>query len=65
MSDYIQLKNSNRLKIKMSGSNNFKKSQPVDSYLLFLIDKTNVSYIILNDIVSKSRILEYFDTKKT
>ena len=64
-SDYTKFKNSNRLEIKMVGTSQFKKSQPVDSYLLFLIDKTNVSCVILNGIASKSRILEYFDIKKS
>ena len=64
-SDYVKLKNSNRLELVRLDANKFKKSQPVDSYLLFLIDKTNVACVILNGITSKSRILEYFDMKKT
>ena len=64
-SDYIKFKNSNSLEIKMFGASKFKKSQPVDSYLLFLIDKTKVSCIILNGIASNSRIFEYFDKSKT
>ncbi len=64
-SDYIKFKNSNRLESEMFGASKFKKSQPVDSYLLFLIDKTKVSCVLLNGIASKSRILEYFDITKT
>ena len=64
-SDYIKYKNSNRLESMTFGTNKFKKSQPLDSYLLSLIDKTKVSCVILNGIASKSGILEYFDISKT
>jgi aspartokinase-like uncharacterized kinase len=64
-SDYITFKNSKRLESTTFVTSKFKKSQPVDSYLLCLIDKTNVSCVILNGIASKTGILEYFGTKKT
>jgi len=64
-SDYLKYKNSNRLESMTFGTNKFKKSQPLDSYLLSLIDKTKVSCVILNGIASKSGILEYFDISKT
>lgn len=63
-SDYIKFKNTNKIEIKNVGANELKKSQPIDSYLLSLIDNSKISCVILNGIVSKSRIIDYFNTKK-
>jgi hypothetical protein len=59
--DYIKFKNNKMIEIK---TKELKKSQPVDSYLLSLIEKTKIPCIILNGMPSKSRIIEYFKDKK-
>jgi len=61
-SDYIKLKNNNMIiDIK---TNELKKSQPIDSHLLSLIEKSKIPCIILNGMALKSRIIEYFKEKK-
>ena len=39
---------------------NLKKSKPIDSYLLTLIDKYKISCILLNGTTQNSRIINYF-----
>lgn len=63
-SDYTQFRNTNNIEIKNRYPSELKKSQPIDSYLLSLIDKSKIPCIILNGIASKSRIIEYFEETK-
>lgn len=42
----------------------YKKSQPIDTYLLTLIEKYKMSCVILNGTKSKSRILNYFSSSE-
>ncbi len=39
---------------------NLKKSKPIDSYLLTLLDKYKISCILLNGTLQNSRIINYF-----
>jgi len=57
--DYERLKRENKFAEFTNNSNNFKKSQPIDPYLLELIDKFKIPCIILNG-TKTNRILDYF-----
>jgi aspartokinase-like uncharacterized kinase len=57
---YGELKRSGRLAEIGLNQDNLKKSKPIDSYLLTLIDKYKISCILLNGALHKSRILKYF-----
>ncbi|MHA1461308.1 MAG: amino acid kinase family protein, partial [Promethearchaeota archaeon] len=57
---YGELKRSGRLAEIGLNQDNLKKSKPIDSYLLTLIDKYKISCILLNGALQKSRILKYF-----
>jgi len=57
---YSELKRSGRLAEIGLNQDNLKKSKPIDSYLLTLIDKYKISCILLNGALHKSRIFNYF-----
>jgi aspartokinase-like uncharacterized kinase len=40
----------------------FKKSKPIDSYLLTLIDQNGIPCVLLNGSFNSRRIIEFFDT---
>jgi len=57
---YRELKKSGRLAEIGLNQDNLKKSKPIDSYLLTLIDKYKISCILLNGTLQNSRIINYF-----
>ena len=57
---YRELKKSGRLAEIGLNQDNLKKSKPIDSYLLTLIDKYKISCILLNGSLPNSRIINYF-----
>jgi len=57
---YRELKKSGKLAKIGLNQDNIKKSKPVDSYLLTLIDKYKISCILLNGTLQNSSILNYF-----
>jgi len=57
---YRELKKSGRLAEIGVNQYNLKKSKPIDSYLLTLIDKYKISCILLNGTLQNSRIINYF-----
>ena len=57
---YGELKKSGRLAEIGLNQDNLKKSKPIDSYLLTLIDKYKISCILLNGTLQNSRIINYF-----
>ncbi len=63
--DFRKLKKENLLYYPPKEEMNTKKSQPVDSYLLDLIDKHKKPCYILNGKSKSNRILEFFSNKKS
>ena len=61
---YGKLKKSGRLAEIGLNQDNLKKSKPIDSYLLTLIDKYKISCILLNGTLQNSRIFNYFKNKE-
>ena len=59
---YNELKDSNQLDKIIEGSNNIKKSKPIDSHLLILIEKYKTPCYILNGRPDNQRIIEFFNT---
>ncbi len=57
---YRELKKSGGLAEIGLSQDNLKKSKPIDSYLLTLIDKYKISCILLNGTFLNSRIFNYF-----
>ena len=57
---YRELKSSGSLAEFGLNRDNLKKSKPIDSYLLTLIDKYKISCILLNGTLQNSRIINYF-----
>jgi len=57
---YRELKKSGGLVEIGLNQYNLKKSKPIDSYLLTLIDKYKISCILLNGTLKNSRIINYF-----
>ncbi len=57
---YRELKKSGGLAEIGLNQYNLKKSKPIDSYLLTLIDKYKISCILLNGTLKNSRIINYF-----
>jgi len=57
---YRELKKSGRLAEIGLSQDNLKKSKPIDSYLLTLIEKYKISCILLNGTLQNSRIINYF-----
>jgi aspartokinase-like uncharacterized kinase len=67
---YSELKKSENLAKIGSDFNNFKKSKPIDSYSLTLIDQHKIACYLLNGSFKHHRIIEFFnrnipDSKKT
>lgn len=58
--EYRNLEKQGKLSEIQTNIENFKKSKPIDNYLLILIEKYKISCVILNGTASKSRILNYF-----
>jgi len=59
---YNELKGSNQLDKIIEDNNTIKKSKPIDSYLLKLIEKCKTPCYILNGRPSNQRIIEFFNT---
>lgn len=57
---YREIKKSGRLAEIGLYQDNLKKSKPIDSYSLTLIDKYKISCILLNGTLQNSRIINYF-----
>jgi len=57
---YRELKKSGKLAEIGLNQGNLKKSKPIDSNLLTLIDKYEISCILLNGNLKNSRIIKYF-----
>jgi len=60
---YAELKRSNKLASLGTNKLNFKKSRPIDSYSLKLIDQTGISCYLLNGSFSNQRISEFFNNR--
>ncbi|MFX1394040.1 MAG: hypothetical protein ACFFAH_10740 [Promethearchaeota archaeon] len=58
---YKNLKETNKLLDVQKAGESIKKSQPVDSYSIELIEKYKISCIILNGKAEKHTILDYFN----
>ena len=59
---YSKLKESKKLAKIGLDQPIFKKSKPIDSYLLTLIDQTGIPCYLLNGSFNSQRIIEYFDS---
>ena len=59
---YNELKSSNQLEIIIEIDSNIKKSKPIDSYLLKLIEKYKTPCYILNGGSNNRRIVEFFNS---
>jgi len=57
---YRELKKSGKLAEIGLNQDDLKKSKPIDSYLLTLVDKYKISCILLNGTLQNSRIINYF-----
>ncbi len=57
---YRELKKSGRLAEIGLNQDSLKRSKPIDSYSLTLIDKYKISCILLNGTLQNSRIINYF-----
>ena len=60
-SEYKNLKKTNKILAINEDQEKIKDSQPIDSYVINLINKYNVYCIILNGSSNKKRILTFFD----
>ena len=59
---YNELKSSNQLKNIIDDDSNIKKSKPIDSHLLKLIEKYKTPCYILNGGPNNQRIVEFFNS---
>jgi aspartokinase-like uncharacterized kinase len=59
---YNELKGTNQLDKIIEDNNNIKKSKPIDSHLLKLIEKYKTPCYILNGRPNNQRIIEFFNT---
>ncbi len=59
---YGELKKSKKLADIGVDPNNFKKSKPIDSYLLTLIEQNRIPCYLLNGNFNHQRIIEFFNT---
>jgi aspartokinase-like uncharacterized kinase len=59
---YNELKRSNQLENIIENDNNIKKSKPIDSFLLKLIEKYKTPCYILNGGPNNQRIVEFFNS---
>ena len=62
---YEKIKLEKKLQEFQNESEHLKKSKPIDSFLLTLIEKYKISCIILNGTSANLRVLEYFDDSKS
>lgn len=60
-SEYKNLKKTNKMLTIYTNREKNKDSQPIDSYIINLINKYNVNCIILNGSSNKKRIITFFD----
>lgn len=60
-SEYKNLKNTNKILTINTNREKRKDSQPIDSYIINLINKYNVNCIILNGSSNKKRIITFFE----
>ncbi len=60
-SEYKNLRKTNKILIINENQEKIKDSQPIDSYMVSLINKYNVNCIILNGRSNKKRIITFFD----
>jgi aspartokinase-like uncharacterized kinase len=60
--EYTELKDSNQLGKINKNKEILKKSKPIDSYLLKLIEKYKTPCYILDGRPSNQRIIEFFNT---
>lgn len=60
-SEYKNLKKTNKILAINEDQEKIKDSQPIDSYVINLINKYNVYCIILNGSSNKKRIITFFD----
>lgn len=59
--EYNNLKNTNKIVTININQEEIKDSQPIDSYIINLINKYNVNCIILNGSSNKKRIITFFE----
>ena len=59
---YNELKSSNQLEYIVEDESNIKKSKPIDSHLLKLIEKYKTPCYILNGSPNNQRIVEFFNS---
>ncbi len=59
---YNELKSSNQLENIIENDSNIKKSKPIDSHLLKLIEKHKTPCYILNGTPNNQRIINFFNT---
>ena len=64
VNDYKKLLEMNKLAKIENQTTDLKESQPIDSYILKLIDEYKIPCIILNGTKGKLNILSYFDSSK-
>lgn len=60
-SEYKNLKNTDKILTINENQEKIKYSQPIDSYIINLINKYNVNCIILNGCSNMKRIITFFD----
>ncbi len=60
-SEYNNLKNTNKILTIDEDQEKIKDSQPIDSYIINLINKYNINCIILNGCSNKKRIITFFE----
>jgi len=60
-SEYNNLKNTNKILMIDEDQEKIKDSQPIDSYIINLINKYNINCIILNGCSNKKRIITFFE----
>ncbi len=60
-SEYNNLKNTNKILTINTNQEESKDSQPIDSYIINLINKYNINCIILNGCSNKKRIITFFE----
>jgi len=60
-SEYKNLKNTNKILTINTNQEEIKDSQPIDSYVINLINKYNINCIILNGTSNKKRIITFFE----
>ncbi|GAG92879.1 unnamed protein product, partial [marine sediment metagenome] len=62
--EYVKLRNSNDLAKNKEDSKKIKKSMPIDSHLVKLIESYKIHCIILNGMKDKDRLVNYFQKNR-